>query len=72
MINFKQFVVLLVFAAMVGCGGSESQPGADQSQAAPDSALADSIVDDLEKTSQELKSLSDEAQKAIDDLSEEN
>ena len=74
--NLKNLLVILVITVMVSCGGKqESQQESDQLHSdakseveMTDSTSADSILNELEKSSQELQSTTDEAQKAIDEL----
>ena len=77
MINFKAFMMVLISAVLIGCGGTgESQQEAQSETEAmaetTSTATADSIVNELDESSQELQSISEETQKAIDELSEDN
>jgi len=77
MINFKKCFIVLISAVLIGCGGSGESQQKPQSETeavaeSTSSATADSIVNELDKSSQELQSLSEETQKAIDELSEDN
>ena len=77
MINFKAFIIVLISAILIGCGGTGESQQESQSETkavaeTTSSAIADSIVNELDESSQELQSLSEETQKAIDELSEDN
>ena len=77
MINLKGFLIVLVSAVLIGCGGSGESQQEPQSETeavaeTTGSATADSMVTELDESSQELQSVSEEAQKAVDELSEEN
>jgi hypothetical protein len=77
MINLKGFLIVIFSAVLIGCGGSgeSQQEPQSETEAVADttsSAIADSMVTQLDESSQELQSTSEEAQKAVDELSEEN
>ena len=80
MMNLKKLLVILVCVVMVSCGNTqESKQKSDQAQSDANSEVemtgstsADSVLNELEKSSQELQSITDEAQKAVDELSEDN
>ena len=77
MINLKGFLIVAVSAVLIGCGGSGESQQEPQSEAeavaeTTSTATADSIVSELDESSQELQSVSEDAQKAVDELSEEN
>ena len=77
MINLKGFLIVAVSAVLIGCGGSGESQQEPQSETevmadTTSSTTADSIVSELDESSQELQSVSEEAQKAVDELSEEN
>jgi len=77
MMNFKRSLIVLISAILIGCGGSGESQQKPQSQTeavaeSTVSAYADSVVNELDKSSQELQSISEETQKAIDELSEDN
>ena len=74
--NLKNLLVILTIAVLVSCGGKqETQQKSEQlnSDAKSESEMtgstsADSILNELEKSSLELQSTTDEAKKAIDEL----
>ena len=77
MINLKGFLIVAVSAVLIGCGGSGESQQEPQSETevmadTTSSTTADSIVSELDESSQELQSVSEDAQKAVDELSEEN
>ena len=77
MINLKAFLIVAVSAVLIGCGGSGESQQEPQSETevmadTTSSTTADSIVSELDESSQELQSVSEDAQKAVDELSEEN
>lgn len=72
MINLKLLFVLLTVTVLIGCGGGEDsrpQPGADPEET--EAAVVDSIISDLDKTSEDLQSMSEEVRSALDELLEE-
>lgn len=73
MIKFKVLLFLLPAALLIGCGGSEdSRPGSDAEIDEMESAVTDSIISDLDKTTKELQSISEEVERAIEELEEDN
>jgi hypothetical protein len=64
MINFKAFLIVLISAVLIGCGGtgeSQQEPQSETEAVAEttSSAAADSIINELDESSQELQSISE-------------
>jgi len=75
MINFKASLIVLISVILIGCGGtgeSQQEPQSETEAVAETTATADSIVNKLDESSQKLQSISEETQRAIDELSEDN
>lgn len=73
MIHFKVFFILLAVGALVACGGGEDSRMQHEAEIEEtETAVVDSIISDLDKTSEELQSISDEVKRAIDELLEED
>jgi hypothetical protein len=69
MFNLMLFFIFLTVAVLVGCGSAEdSRPQHGTEIEETESAVVDSIISDLDRTSEELQSISEEVKKAIDDI----